>query len=452
MVARKISRSTKKGSETSASAEDGGQIIEGTATEIEAEVADAPVEESVSENENPEPEAADAPTEAEAAPETAEPEVEPAEAERPAEPAPEETPAAPAMVPAPEPAHRGPGFVPLVLGGVVAAGIGYGAAVFGLLPVPGNGQDIEALAGISTQLESQSAALTTLNDRAGALETSVAGLPDATSADPVDLSPLTERLDAVAAQITATDATITTLANRITALEARPVATGDGTGDNGQAAAAMAAAVAQLEASLQTQQDENASMAAEIRALATDAETRISAAEARAEARVGTATAQAALGQLRIAVATGTPFAGALADVAAGTDVAVPEALQAAAASGVPMLDELQNAFPALARAALPLALRETAGETTMDRLGAFLRGQVGGRSLEPQEGDDPDAVLSRAEASLRTGDLAAVLDTLTALPDPALALFADWSAAARTRLAATDALDSFAAALDGAN
>ncbi|MGI3185955.1 COG4223 family protein, partial [Nioella aestuarii] len=168
--------------------------------------------------------------------------------------------------------------------------------------------------------------------------------------------------------------------------------------------------------------------------------------------RVGNATAQAALGQLRIAVATGAPFAGALADVADGAGVDMPEALAATAETGVPTLEELQSTFPAAARAALPIAIRETAGEGTMNRVTAFLQSQVGGRSLEPQEGDSPDAVLSRAEAALRAGDLSGTVAEVETLPADAQAEMADWMASAQTRIAAMEAMDAFAASLDAAN
>jgi len=71
---------------------------------------------------------------------------------------------------------------------------------------------------------------------------------------------------------------------------------------------------------------------------------------------------------------------------------------------------------------------------------------QTGVRSLEPREGNDPDAVLSRAEAAVRAGDLGAALDEITALPDPGQAALADWAATAQTR---ADALGAMADVAD---
>jgi len=348
--------------------------------------------------------------------------------------------------------RQGRGFAPMLLGGVIAAGLGYSAAYLGYLPE--QAVDIETpLAALSEQIGDQTGALVALTERTGAIEAQIGALPDAP--EPVDLSPLAAQIEALDAGIAANAQSLAGLTDRVAYLETLPAGTGEGA-DN---SAAIAAAVAQMQAALQeqsaelaAQQAENAALSAEIQGIADAAEDRIAAAEARAEARVGGATAQAALGQLRIAVATGAPFAGALADVAAGTGVAVPEALQNAAAAGVPTLDDLQSAFPAAARAALPIAIRETAGEGTMNRVTAFLQSQVGGRSLEPQEGDSPDAILSRAEAALQSGDVTAALEEITALPAPAQEALAAWVADAARRIAATDAMADFAAALDAAS
>lgn len=364
-----------------------------------------------------------------------------------------ETPA-PAADPAPAEPRRGPGFVPLLLGGVVAAGLGYGAAYMGLSPSGEDTGTADALATIQATLDQQGDTLTALTARATALEEGLAALPPAP--EPADLAPVTDELTALGARIDTMSGQISGLTDRVAYLETLPLGAGGEGGDN---SAAMAAAVAQLQAQLQAQteslaaqQAENAALAEEIRAMAAAAEDSIAAAEARAEARVGSVTAQAALGQLRIAAATGAPFAGALADVTGGTDVAVPEALAAAAETGMPTLEELQATFPAAARAALPAALRETAGDGAMNRFTAFVQSQVGGRSLEPREGDDPDAVLSRAEAALRDGDLEGAVSELAALPDDAQAEMAGWVASAEARIGALAALDAFSAALDSSN
>ncbi|PKP84319.1 MAG: hypothetical protein CVT80_08855, partial [Alphaproteobacteria bacterium HGW-Alphaproteobacteria-2] len=109
-------------------------------------------------------------------------------------------------------------------------------------------------------------------------------------------------------------------------------------------------------------------------------------------------------------------------------------------------LAELRRAFPEAARAGLAAALQATAGDGLGARAVGFLRTQVGARSLDPRAGDDPDAVLSRAEAALDAGALADALAELQALPVAGRAAMAEWLARAEARQAAGDALDTLAA------
>ncbi|MEM9971948.1 MAG: hypothetical protein AAF762_12735, partial [Pseudomonadota bacterium] len=227
----------------------------------------------------------------------------------------------------------------------------------------------------------------------------------------VDLSPVLSEIAGLADRLDGTGAALTDLADRVGDLENRPVLTGEVSED----AAAMATAVNQLEAQLSEQQAANEALAEEMRVLAEDAQTAIAEAEARAQDSVAAATAQAALSRVRIAMASGDPFADALADIP--ESVEVPEALAAAAETGVPTLEELQAQVPAAARAALPVALRETsAGEGPANVAVAFLRGQFAGRSITPRDGDDPDAVLSRAQAAVTAGDLDTALAEIASL------------------------------------
>ena len=86
----------------------------------------------------------------------------------------------------------------------------------------------------------------------------------------------------------------------------------------------------------------------------------VARAEAEAAEAVARAEAEAALNALRAAFETGAPYAEPLDAISAATEV--PEVLGAMADSGVPTLEGLQAAFPPLARAALPVALRENRG------------------------------------------------------------------------------------------
>ncbi|MEM8823714.1 MAG: hypothetical protein AAGF30_08910, partial [Pseudomonadota bacterium] len=161
--------------------------------------------------------------------------------------------------------------------------------------------------------------------------------------------------------------------------------------------------------------------------------------EARAAANADTAEAvarDAARDQLIIAVESGLPYADALEQLPEA-----PEALEANASEGLPTTAELAAEFPALARA----ALREArAAEPAEGGLGSLAGRFLNARSLEPREGDDPDAVLSRAEAAMRGGDVAAALAEIAALPEVARAPLADWIARAEARAAAQAALTDY--------
>ena len=158
--------------------------------------------------------------------------------------------------------------------------------------------------------------------------------------------------------------------------------------------------------------------------------------------------ARAALGRIHAAVDGGGPFGSAVTELSE-TGHEVPAVLADAAASGIPTLPDLQRSYPAAARAALDAALRADMGESWTERATAFLRTQTGARSLTPLEGNDPDAILSRAEAALNQGQLAPALAELGALPDAAKVPLSDWIAAAEQREAAIAALASLSTALN---
>jgi len=354
----------------------------------------------------------------------------------------------PTPAPAPAPAHaRGPGVAPLLVGGIVAAGLGYAAAFFGLQqPTPADPPTDPALTTALATLDTQEQTIAALEAQIAALaaieppaipELDLSGVEGAIAGVATDVAGVAERLEALAA--------------RVGTLEDRPVFSGEVGADN----AAMAAAVDALEARLNAERDAaaeavaaaeaaraqaaaaQAAATADLQAASEAAQAAIAEAEARAQATAAATRTQAALSRLQIAMASGTPFADALADLPG----AAPDALAANAETGVPTLNDLQAAFPAAARAALPIALRETAGDSATDRIGAFLLGQIGGRSVEPREGDDPDAILSRTEAAVTSGDLGAVLAEVSALPEGAQATMADWVAMVETRVAADAAV-----------
>lgn len=190
-------------------------------------------------------------------------------------------------------------------------------------------------------------------------------------------------------------------------------------------------------------------MLADAQAMVDDAKT-ISAETAKLQEEAAqaqkVAAAQSAVAIVRGALGEGDPYADKLAPITeAGVDI--PAALSGPAEDGVPTQGLLLEDFPPAARDALDAARLDDPNSTK--GIGAFLKRQLGARSTTPQDGDDTDAILSRAEAALKASDLDTALNELQALPDVAAEKMADWVAKATQRRDALAALDTVAADLN---
>lgn len=351
--------------------------------------------------------------------------------------------------PAPEPAVtvQKVGFMPLALGGLVAGGIGYGAAMLGA----GGTSDLQAM------VDQQASQIETLTAELAALPGSidvpdVAPLQSAVEALQGETSALSSGQEAMAAEaasaVAATGEVLATLDERLTAVERAP----------GEDGAVTDTAIASFERELDELREELNSQESRMQEVADAATAEVSAAreaaaadlaavraeaeaqEAAARAEAQAALAAAAISEIRVAVESGAPFDEAAAKLA-DVGVEVPEALAAVAAEGVQTQQVLLSDFPDLAREALSVARDAGGDEEGSGGLGSFFRDQLGARSTVPREGDDPDAVLSRAEAAAQSGDLDAALAEISALPENVQTVFADWMAQSETRSAALTAL-----------
>lgn len=331
------------------------------------------------------------------------------------EPAVEEVPAAEAvvidtvspdpLVPPPAPAPSRGKATGLFVAGVGAAIAGAVAAVFVLNARP----DLLGVADNSGALEARIAELESrVRENREAMEAMSQAARQAS--DP--------RVDDIGATVSGLDQAIRSLATRLEQLEtAAP--SGAVSGE------AVAAAQAASEAANVARQQAEALQA-----------------EAADIARKGRVSV--ALADLAGAIDRGASLQPAL-EVIAADGMSVPEAL-AANAQGVPTLAALRSAFPPAARDALAASLPGATGEAPWDRFTAFLRGQAGVRSLTPQAGDDPDAILSRAEAALALDDLPAALAEIAALPDAGRERMSEWVGLAERRQQAVEGLTALRA------
>ncbi|MFV0300936.1 MAG: hypothetical protein ACK5IP_08690 [Paracoccus sp. (in: a-proteobacteria)] len=344
-------------------------------------------------------------------------------------------PAKPSVAPAQ--AVQKTGFWPVALGGAVAAGLGAAAALWalpqGLQPAPALDsaalkQEIltEAAAAAETRIAAEGEAVAQRAGEAGAeaARQIIAGMPAGADTTPE----LQAALEAQSQQIAA-------LAEKLSAVEA--------------AAAAAAAAGADGGAAPELQQ-QMAAMQAQREQAAATARTQIDAALAEAQklqeaAQSSTlrAEAVAAVAALKTALEEGSSTDAAVQQLQ-DAGVAAPDAVKAVP----PTLPALQDSFAAAARAALKVALRDSSAQADGGTLiGNFLRAQTGARSVEPREGGDPDAVLSRADAAVQAGDLASALTELQGLPAVAREVpeMAAWLTGAEANVAARAALNDLA-------
>lgn len=337
------------------------------------------------------------------------------------------------------------GFWPVVLGGVVAAGLGAAATIWALphlpagwLPDPAPVIDVDAIRADAVKAAEDAA------------QKVVADMPAPEA--PGDLQ---AALDEQAKRVEA-------LAQSLENLPAAAEATGE------QADAALGQTVADLKTWLQQQASQieqltarpqlDEAVAAKIQALADQADTlkeQIEDAAQKAQEQIIAAQDQAS--KLQEAAADSTRRAEAVAAIASlkaalergvtkdeaaqaleGSGIDAPEALQ----RDVPSLASLQAGFGDASRDALRATLREDSASGGGNVIVNYLRAQTGIRSVAPREGDDPDAILSRANAEVESGDIAGALDELAALPEtartaPAMAEWLDGAQAYRDAQAA---------------
>lgn len=316
-----------------------------------------------------------------------------------------------------DPAPRSP-FLPLLLGGVLAGGLGFGAHYLISEP-PADSAEIAAL-------QSDLAALR-------------ADLEQAAVQPAFDPAPLQAQIDDLRRDMSQQ---LAELAGQISDIS--PGA--DASVDLDALADGLEAVQQQIAALADDAENRSAAMAAlqgdmaDLRDLATR---RV----AEAEALVDQARAEAALDSLRAALTTGAAFSDPVAQLVR-SGVEVPGLLADRAEQGIPTQGQLLDSFPAASRAALRESLTAAPAESAVDRLANFLRAQTGARSTVARDGDDPDAILSRAGAALEHGALPDALSELEDLPEDGRAAMSDWLAGAQARAQTADTLAALAQAI----
>lgn len=333
--------------------------------------------------------------------------------------------------------QRKGGFLPMLLGGIVAGAVGFGAGQYVNQGWPFAAPEVEET--IDPFQEETKAALlagqSALTELAGRVDQAEQGLNGIDYAAIDSIADTNSEVSGLAQNLSALSEAVAAFETRLDTLEKRPVA--DAVGP--EAIKAYERELTNLRAAIETQR-------IEVETMARDAV----AAEQNAEAQAGIAKARSALANVISAIDTGTGFSSDLALLTSESGLSAPADLSSVAADGVPTQVDLIDSFPSAARKALSAARSEATQDATgANRFATFFRDQMGARSVSPKDGNDPDAILSRAEAAVKAGDLGSALNEISSLPDAAQGELGAWSSLAETRLSAIQAVDALAQALN---
>ncbi|MGB0959535.1 MAG: mitofilin family membrane protein [Halocynthiibacter sp.] len=301
----------------------------------------------------------------------------------------------PAVETPPKDDRKKSGVFPALLGGAVAVAIGLGVSeYFGPFfgprtAAPDNAAQTEALSGEIAALNAKIDALTATSTPAPAPTT--------------DFSPVLDKL-------TSMETSLSDMKARLSKVE-----TGAGSAKPSQA------------------------QFAEIEALRAQIDTATKIAT--------TSEMRAAVTEISAALLSGAPYETALTTL--GGTAPIGDALAKAAQTGVTPLAHIQKDFATAARAALQIDAKAPEGASTLTKFTSFLKAQTNARSLSPQEGDSTDAILSRADAALKSGDIKLALSEVSALKEAPKSQMSDWVRAAQDRLDVTAEFDALRGQLE---
>lgn len=322
-----------------------------------------------------------------------------------------------------------------LLGGVAVAGAVLGTVLTYLLglvvPLPARLPQLppDLTAFVNTQGEQ----ITALTDQMGGLQTSVAGLQDSTKKTQISLDATIAQLDgdigAVNKSIAELKAAIpaqpavdlTSLQTELKTLKAQVDAIAAGA--SGADAGAMAQSLSDLETGVTSLTTRLNGVDQTVAALRTDLDATRKTLGDHISAALPNETGPAMklpliLSGIESALDSGRPFAEELAALAAVLpDLAIPDTLRAAAAHGLDRPDALLQKF----EATLPdiLAARSTASGDWVQNSLDWAKALLALRPAEEQQGDSPEAVVSRLEGAMTRHDYTAASALLATLPAP---------------------------------
>lgn len=329
-------------------------------------------------------------------------------------------------------------------GAVLGTILTYVAVNFIALPDKG-----PAIADPSARLEAQDKAIADLAARLAATEaaSNTAQQSAAQAADKAtaDLDALKQQVAAIPAP-TAVD--LAPLQDQLASLEDRIAAIGAGA--SGADATALAdtisgleAAIGEVRASLEALTRRTSTAEASVAALRDEVDATKSAVAAQTSMLGSSDIGPAVRLPLMVsgvesAFANGRPFSAELSGLTTLLpDLAVPDAIRAAAPAGLPRPDAVATAFTEAVPAILAGRTAQSSGDLTQDAL-EWAKGLLALRPMDETDGATPEAIVSRLEAAIGRRDFVAAAALLDQLPEPMQAAAGSVGADIRT-LAAAD-------------
>ena len=361
--------------------------------------------------------------------------------------------------------EHGPSLSARVLRGLFLIAIGCGLALWGapkiapLLPqglapvaaflMPGQSDAKAELAALRSEVDtrfstletrpadgvSQDAIDTAIAEYAATLKPALEALKDQMGA--TDSQDIEARLAQIETRLEGITAELATVGERLSLQ-----ITENGAALSEEAAAKLAgyqAVIDGLKAQVGDLAAKNGSLSQKIDEVATASMRRVQEAEDEASAKVASTATKKLITDISSALDSGSSFQSALDGLAKIASIEPPAALADIAPIGTTSWATLRGQFSEVAHAALRADTQASAGEGVVGKFGAFLKTQVGTRSLERREGDGTDAILSRVEDELIRGNLAVALQEANTLTDPPKQAISEWlSALARLSEAQT--------------
>ncbi len=353
-----------------------------------------------------------------------------------------------------------------ILTGLVLMTVGGGLALWaapkiapnlpaGLAPVanflaPGQASATQQVADLRADLDAKVAELTASGASNEAITAAIAEYDATNSANykklsdqlaAADSATIESRLATVETQLTGVTAELGSLRDQLSSVDL----------SNGNIDAASAAKLAGFAATIEGLKAEMTAMAAKqgnlsqkIDEVSVTSERKVK----EAEVKVAIVETQKELTDLTNAIETGVGFEPALAALAAN-GVEIPDLLTSAAASGVPTMAKLKADFAKAAHSAIKADTQAKSSDGLGSTFTNFFKSQVTVRSLEPQEGDDANAVLSRVQGALDAGDLAGAVAQAETLQGAAQSVLADWLELAKTRASVLAAVGNLSTSLN---